>query len=128
MARRRKPGTPGKTTIPQEIVEGTTERLMRAFAKTGPAIKADLVVTAQQKYLYLETVERPWERLPGVSEPRYGKARGPRHKPLGRMVWTGDPERWKLQAYLWEKETWDEKNEAGNHGGTPEECMIEATL
>lgn len=128
MSRARKPGTPGKTTIPQDVVEATAGRLMKAFAENGAAIGADLSVTAQQEYLYLETVERPAQDASGIGKPRYGKARGPRRRPLGRMVWTGQTERWELQAYLWAEECWDTKNKLGSYGGTPEECMIEATL
>ena len=56
------------------------------------------------------------------------KTSRPRHTPLGRMVWTGDPERWRLELYKWSDERWDEENGAGAVGGTPEECVVEATL
>ncbi len=128
MARARKPGTPGRTKIPGDVVKATTQRLKAAFKETGDGEFADLAVIAQQHYLYLESVERPREIMPGLINARFGKARGPRRTPLGRMVWTGDPERWRLELYKWSDERWDEENDAGTVGGTPEECVVEATL
>lgn len=128
MARARKPGAPGRTKIPKDVVTATTKRLKKAFAGTGEALGADLVVVAQQHYLYLETVEKPAEIVPGLIPARFGNRGGRRRALLGRMVWNGDEERWGLELYKWSDECWDEDNEAGTCGGTPEECIVEATL
>lgn len=128
MARAKKPGTPGKTRIPKDVVKDTTIRLKKAFKGTGEAELADLVIIAQQHYLYLETAERPVEILPGLISARFGKGKGAPRKPLGRMVWTGNPERWGFQLYKWSDEWWDEHNDGNTLGGTPEECLAEAVL
>lgn len=128
MGRRRKAGTTGKTTIPKEVVKATTRRLKKAFRGTGDAVIADLAVVAQQHYLYLETVERPQEIMPGLIAARFGKKGGARCTPLGRLVWSGDPEQWSLELYKWSDECWDQDNKAGTVGGTPEECMTKAVL
>ena len=125
MARARKPGTPGKTTIPRDVIKDVTRRLKKAFKQTGEAESEDLVVIAQQHYLYLETEERPVEIMPGLIPSRFGKSQGPRRTPLGRMVWTGNPEDWDLELYKWSDECWDTDNDAGTRGGSPEECMEE---
>ena len=128
MARAKKPGTPGKTRIPPDVVKDVTRRLKRAFRQTAEALSAELVVTAQQHYLYLETAERPVEILPGLIAARFGKGKGQPRKPLGRMVWNGDPEEWCLELYKWSDECWDTANDAGTSSGTPEECIEEAAL
>ena len=66
--------------------------------------------------------------LPGLIPARFGKSKGPPRTPLGRMVWTGDPKDWRLQLYKWSDECWDEDNDAGTYGGTPEQCIKEAVL
>ena len=122
MARRRKPGTPGRTTIPPEVVKSVTKRPNATFKKFGDAQFEKLEVVAQQHYLYLETRPRPREILPGLVDARLiGKQRPPA-KPLGRMVWTGDVKHWRLELYKWSDEWWDERNDASCIGGTPEEC------
>jgi hypothetical protein len=126
MARAKKPGTPGKTTIPKDVVKETVHRLKKVFKKENQAEFADLVVIAQQHYLYLETEERPVEILPGLISARFGKGKGVPRTPLGRMVWTGDPKQWCLQLYKWSDEYWDVDNEAWTAGGTPERCLKEA--
>jgi len=128
MARAKKPGAPGRTTIPKDVVKETISRLKKAFKKTDQAELADLVLVAQQHYLYLETIERPMEIMPGLILARFGKSKGPPRTPLGRMVWTGDPKDWCLQLYKWSDECWDEDNDAGTDGGTPEQCIEEAVL
>lgn len=128
MARARKPGASGRTTIPREVVREATSRLREAFKETGESEFNDLVVIAQQHYLYLETVERPMEILPGLISARFAKSKGRPPKPLGRMVWTGNTKKWRFQLYKWSDECWDEHNDAGTRGGTPEECMAEAVL
>ena len=106
----------------------TTYRLKKAFRETGQAELADLLVVAQQHYLYLEIAERPMEILPGLIPAQFGKSKGLPRKPLGRMAWTGNPKKWRLQLYKWSDEWWDEKNDAGTIGGTPEDCLTEAVL
>ena len=128
MAPARKPGAPGRTKIPKDVVCATTRRLRKAFAGTSEALGADLAVVAQQHYLYLETVEKPAQIVPGLIPARFGKRGGRRRTPMGRMVWVGEAERWGLELYKWSDECWDEDNEAGTHGGTPEQCIVEATL
>ena len=128
MARARRPGAPGRTKIPGDVVKATTKRLKMAFKKTGDGTFADLAVIAQQHYLYLESIERPHEIMPGLIDARFAKARGRRRTPLARMVWTGDPERWRLELYKWSDERWDEENDACTAGGSPEECLVDATL
>ena len=126
MARARKPGTPGKTKIPADVVRAARKRLLRAFRETDEEEFCDLKVIAQQHFLYLETVERPHEVLPGLIDARFAKQQ--RRTPLGRMIWAGDPERWRLELYKWSDECWDERNDAGTVGGTPEQCIVEATI
>ena len=101
-------------------------QLRNVFRDTSEAEIADLVVTARQHYLYLETVERPQEIMPGLISARFAKRGGARRTPLGRMVWTGDPGQWGLELYKWSDECWDEDNEAGTAGGTAEECIDQA--
>jgi hypothetical protein len=110
------------------MVRETTRVLKKAFKKVGPAELAALVVVAQQHYLYLETAGRLMDVMPGLIPARFGKSKGPPRTPLGRMVWTGDPRKWRLQLYKWSDECWDEGNDAGMAGGTPEECITEAVL
>jgi hypothetical protein len=126
MTRAKKPGTPGKTIIPKEVVREAMRRLKNAFRRTANAERETLEVIAQQRYLYLETVERPVEVFPGLVDARFAKKGGARRTPLGRLVWMGDPERWCLQLYKWSDECWDEENEAGTGGGTPEECLAQS--
>ncbi len=128
MTRARRPGTSGKTTIPKEAVREGTRRLKKAFARTASSGHERLEVIAQQGYLYLETVELPVEVFPGLVDARFARKGGARRTPLGRLVWMGDPERWWLQLYKWSDECWDEENEAGTGGGTPEECLAQAVL
>ena len=128
MARRKKPGAPGKTKIPLDIVRTVGKRLKQAYKREADGEYSDLVVTAQQHFLYLETVERPRQIIPGLVEARFAKRGGAPRTPLGRIVWTGDPETWRLQLYKWSNECWDEENDAMTNGGTPEECIVEASL
>jgi len=126
MTRARKPGTPGKTTIPKEAVLEARRRLKKAFVQTENSEYQRLEVIAQQHYLYLETVELPIEVFPGLVDARFARYGGACRAPLGRLVWTGDPERWCLQLYKWSDECWDEENEAGTGGGTPEDCLVQS--
>lgn len=128
MARARKPGASARTTIPREVVKEAISHLRKAFKETSEAEFNDLVVIAQQHYLYLETVGRPMEILPGLISAQFAKSKGQLRKPLGRMVWTGNPKSWRLQLYKWSDECWDEDNDTGTCGGTPEECLTEAVL
>ncbi len=89
MTRARKPGTPGKTTIPKEAVREATRRLKKAFGQTGNAGCRRLEIIAQQHHLYLETDELPVEVFPGLVDSRFARQGGARRAPLGRLVWTG---------------------------------------
>ena len=128
MARRRKPGTPGKTTIPPEVVKTVTKRLQKAFKQTDEQAFSNLFIIAQQHFLYLEKSEHPIEIMAGLVEARFLKRGGAPRTPIGRMVWTGDVENWQLQLYKWSSEHWDEENEAVTSGGIPEDCLIEAIV
>ena len=126
MARRKKPGAPGKTKIPLDVVRTVSKRLKKAYSNEPDGGHSALVLTAQQHFLYLETVEKPRQILPGLVEARFLNRGGVRRTPLGRMVWTGDPDTWRLQLYKWSDECWDEENDAWTNGGTPEECIVQA--
>ncbi len=128
MGRARKPGTRGKTTIPPEVVKAVTKRLRDAFNASPEVEVSGLELMAQQHYLYLETRDRPQEILAGLVEARLVRKRRRPAVPLGRMVWTGDAERWHLELYKWSDDWWDEENDASTAGGTPEECLAEAVL
>lgn len=125
---RRKPGTPGKTTIPRDVVRSVTRRLKAAYKKSGEAEWSELQVVAQQHYLYLETRRQPMEVFLGLVPLAEARGRPKPAAPLGRMVWTGDEKRWGFQLYKWSDEIWDERNEGDCCGGTPEECMFEAIV
>jgi hypothetical protein len=116
MGRRRKPGVPGKTTIPQNAVSSTTERLQALFVKQGFAEDFDLFAIAQQSFLYLE-VER--HALGCGPECTSVKPSMPR-TPLGRLRHVrGD--NWELHPYRWSDEDWDDRSPAT---GTPEELVL----
>jgi hypothetical protein len=100
--------------------------MKKAFRETEDTLHSDLKVIAQQQFLYLESIERPRELLPGMVEARFAKKGGARRTPLGRMVWTGDLEHWGLHLYKWSDECWDADNEAGTYAGTPEDCVHQA--
>ena len=74
-------------------------QLKSAFGETGETEFKELIVVAQQRYLCLETVEKPFQVLPGLVPIRFARRRGDRKQPLARMVWTGDPTDWGLQLY-----------------------------
>ena len=58
MGRRKKPGTPGKTTIPAGIVSNVTDRLVAVFRERGYHHDYRLFIIPQQGYLYVEVEER----------------------------------------------------------------------
>lgn len=118
MGRRKKPGTPGKTTIPPEIVSSVTRRLLTEFTKRGYQVDHHLFVVPQQGFLYIE-----------VERKEFG-ARGPRppvnlsstvHIPLGRLKFMGSAEKWEHQPYRYSDEYWDDRE---TETGTPEDLML----
>ena len=60
MRHSRKPGSPGKTTIPLRIVSAVTRRLLATFRRLGYDIDHDLFVIPQQCFLYVEVKGRPF--------------------------------------------------------------------
>lgn len=82
MGRRKKPGTPGKTTIPAEIVSRVTRRLVAEFTKREYHLDHNLFVVPQQCYLYLEVERKEF----GTLRPRPLIHRSSTtHIPLGRL-------------------------------------------
>ncbi|MBI4229991.1 MAG: hypothetical protein HY608_04065 [Planctomycetes bacterium] len=121
MGHRKKPGAPGKTTIPSEIVASVTERLASMFRKMDFEFDHHLFVVPQQCYLYME-VER--KRFPHNDRPRtlpIGKG-STTHRPLGRLKFMGRPDKWAYQPYIWSDECWEEHD---GHTGTAEDHMME---
>lgn len=115
MARRRKPGVAGKTTIPLEVVTATRERLQAVFAKMGFAEDYDLYLVAQQRFLYVEVERHPIGCGPDCTSTRTSSAR----TPLGRLQLVSDDE-WEFHPYRWSGEGWDDRSP---ERGTPEELM-----
>jgi len=118
VGRRKKPGTPGKTTIPPGIVLSVTRRLLAEFTKRGYHVDHHLFVVPQQCYLYLE-----------VERKEFG-ARGPRppinrssttHTPLGRLKFLGNAMKWEYQPYRYSDEYWDDRE---TEIGTPEDLIL----
>ena len=115
---RRKPGTPGKTTIPAEIVGAVTERLTAAFARHGYDVDYDLFVIPQQRYLYVEVERR--ESGARTARPPINRS-SMMHLPLGRLRFLGSAERWEHQPYRYSDEYWDRRS---REVGTPEELLL----
>ena len=122
MGRRKKPGTPGKTTILAEIVSRVTRRLVAEFTKRGHHMDHNLFVVPQQCYLYLE-----------VERKEFG-TRGPRppitksstiHKPLGRLKFMGNAKSWEYQPYRYSDAYWDHR---WTERGTPEDLLLSMVL
>ena len=105
MARRRKPGTPGKTTIPPGLVASVTARLHAEFEKLGFDQDYDLFIVPQQSYLYVEAVRHPLKCGPDcvpVSPPSI-------RTPLGRIRCTSRDD-WEHHPYRWSVEEWDDRD------------------
>ena len=126
MGRSRKPGTPGRTTIPPKVTSDVTGRLVATFRRFGSCGVFDLFVIPQQCYLYVE-VKR---RVPGSAGTRPPIPRSSTtHIPLGRLKYIDqgrdEAERWELQTTLWSDETWDERSVVR---GSPENLMLSAIV
>ena len=122
MARGKKPGTPGRTTIAPPIVSSVTERLSAAFRRHGYDQHHELFVIPQQGYLYLEAEPMPGEvRTPGSLSSSSMRVR----IPLGRMRFLGSEETWEYQPYRYSDEEWDLRNA---EVGTPEELLLSMVL
>lgn len=119
MGRRKKPGSPGKTTIPMDVVRSVTKRLAGLFRKSGYDEDYRLFIIPQQGYLYLEVEERrDGDR---GQEPPLTRS-STTHKPLGRLRYDDEaPEAWVLEPYKWSDEIWDEYDA---EVGTPEQLML----
>lgn len=122
MGRRRKPGTPGRTTIPSDVVSAVTERLHAEFVKHGFDEDYDLFIVAQQSYLYIEVARHP---LGCGADCKPASPPSPSSRtPLGRLRQVEGGE-WEHQPYRWADEDWDEKEV---DQGTPEELLTGAML
>jgi len=115
---RKKPGTPGKTTIPAEIVASVTKRLLSTFTKRGYHLDHHVFIIPQQCYLYVE-VERKEFGTRGYRPPITRSSTT--HIPLGRLKFMGIAERWEYQPYRYSDEYWDHR---GTEIGTPEDLML----
>lgn len=118
MGHRKKPGTPGKTTIPSRIVVSVTERLWAGFTQRKYHLEHRLFIIPQQCYLYVE-VQR--KKL-GSIEPQPPITRSSTtHIPLGRLKFMGTADRWQYQPYRCSDECWDDR---GTELGPPEDLML----
>jgi len=118
MGHSKKPGTPGRTTIPAEIVTATTKRLLAVFTKRKFDLDHDLFVVPQQCYLYVEVQRRPYDAK-GARPPITTSSTT--HIPLGRLKFLGDAKKWEYQPYRWSDEFWDEGQA---ERGTPGDLML----
>ena len=106
MSHSKKPGTPGKTTIPPEIVSAATMKLAACFRGKWFTSSHDLFVVPRQCYLYVETRRRQWDDA-GPRPPMDKDSTT--HRPLGRLKYVGDPDVWEYHRYIWSNEYWDER-------------------
>ncbi len=103
MGRSKKPGAPGKTTVPPEIVASVTARLLAVFRERGYDTDHDLFIVPQQCFLYVEAQRKLFgSRSPAPPVTTSSTA----HKPLGRLKYLGNAEEWEWQPYLWTDEFW----------------------
>ena len=118
MGRRKKPGTPGKTTIPPETVSSVTQRLLAEFTKREYHLDHHLFVVSQQCFLYVEVKRMKFD----VQEPRLPiNKSSTTHIPLGRLRFLGSMESWEFQPYRWSDECWDQRS---IEIGTPEGLLL----
>ena len=122
MARRRKPGTPGRTTIPPDVVSSVTTRLQEEFAKRGFREDYDLFIIAQQSYLYIEVVRHPFGCGPECTPASLPSPSS--RAPLGRLRQVEGSE-WEHHPYRWADEDWDDKD---TDRGTPEEVLARSMV
>jgi hypothetical protein len=122
MGRRKKPGTPGKKTIPREIVSAVTKRIQSEFKRRGCDDYLDVFVIAQQCYIYVETHPKQRDLFGGPPPPKPRvTTSSTTHHPRGRLRYLGNAERWELQPYRWSDELWDD--EEGLEFGTLDELL-----
>ena len=118
MGRRKKPGTPGRTTIPLQIVSAVTDRLGAEFSARKYHLDHHLFVVPQQDYLYVEVRRKEF----GSPEPRPAVDRGSTtHLPLGRLKFMGTADEWQYQPYRYSDECWDDR---GMETGSPESLLL----
>ena len=117
MGHAKKLGTPGKTTIPPEVVSSAIRQLVRGLGNAR-ILPYNLFVVPQQCYLYVETGHRDWDDDGPPPPITKGSVA---HKPLGRLKYLGDPNSWEYQRYKWSDEHWDEKR--GVERGTIKELI-----
>jgi len=89
----RKPGAPGRTTIPPEVVARATERLLREFRKRRYDDDYHLFIVPQQCYLYLEV---RWKREDDDDPNPPVTKSSTTHKPLGRLKYLGQMRKWEF--------------------------------
>ena len=118
MGRRKKPGTPGKTTIPPDIVSRVTRRLVAEFTKRGYHMDHNLFVVPQQCYLYFEVERKEFGSLGPQPPINRGSTT---HFPLGRLKFLGSAKEWEYQPYRYSDEYWDERDV---EIGTPEDLIL----
>ena len=108
MSRRKKPGTPRKTTIPSEVVSSVTRYIQAEFKKRDSADYLDVFVIAQQCYVYLETGDKARDAFGRpLPKPRVTTS-STTHKPLGRLKYLGSTRPWEFHPYRWSDEVWDD--------------------
>jgi len=118
VGRRKKPGSPGKTTIAPEIVSRVTRRLVAEFTKRGYHADHNLFVVPQQCYLYLEVQRKEFGAL-GPRPPIHRSSTT--HIPLGRLKFLGGAAEWEYQPYRYSDEYWDDRDV---QIGTPEDLIL----
>ncbi len=105
MGHRKKPGTPGKTTIPAEVVSWAIELLREAFARQGDDDYA-LFVVPQQGFLYVEIERREFLDAGRVA---VRSSTASTRTPMGRFRFVTKDE-WIYEPYLWSDECWEERD------------------
>lgn len=101
------------------MVPSVTARLLKVFRERDYHTDHHLFVIPQQCYLYVEVQRFPFgsrRALPPVT------TSSTTHKPLGRIKYLGDPEKWEYQPYRFADNFWD--HEHGLEVGTPETLML----
>jgi hypothetical protein len=105
VGRAKKPGMPGKTTIPRETVSQIAQKLRSTFNRFQFHHEFHFVVVPQQCYLYLEVA--PVRDGHPAPSPDKGSTT---HKPLGRLMYLGTPSEWEYQPYRRSNGGWDARN------------------
>ncbi|MBI4564835.1 MAG: hypothetical protein HY716_09115 [Planctomycetes bacterium] len=118
MGHRKKPGTPGKTTIPAEVVASVTKRLLDVFTGREYHLDHHIFIIPQQCYLYVE-VERKEFGSRGRRPPITRSSTT--HIPLGRLKFMDRSDRWEYQPYRFSDEYWDDSD---TEKGAPEDLML----